>query len=87
MKLKSKNFPDAEVMLKNAYHVWFDRSGNSVRCDVCDRTWEYKNLGEIRPIHNRWYSLSVCVCADTPEAAIKIAAEKRAKYLAEKNGL
>lgn len=66
------------------YRVRFAPSGdvadiNQVLPDYCDKkTWEYTN----EPGY-----VYACVQADNEEAAIKIGAERRAKYLAEKMGL
>ena len=71
--------------LMNGYKVYlvqFNRNGN-IHSVGSDRSPEDEN------IYETWcgYSLNVLVWAKDEESAIKIAAEKRAKYLAEKEGI
>ncbi len=84
-----EEFPDAEVMLKNLWCVYFKKSGEVWKCEPSNSEYDYHDGLDtiIDTIYKRNYDLIVTVEADTEEAAIKIAAEKRAKYLAEKNGL
>lgn len=83
-----EEFPDAEVMLKNLWNVYFKKNGDVWKCRESDSEYDYHRKNDIiETIYKRDYDLIVVVEADTEEAAIKIAAEKRAKYLAEKNGL
>ena len=85
---KIEKFPDAEVMLKNLWNVYFTKAGTVWKCVISDSEYDYRDNREITDtIYKRDYDLIIKVEADTEEAAIKIAAEKRAKYLAEKNGL
>lgn len=83
-----EEYEDGEVMLKPAWIVSFDRYGNAVKCEACESEYDYKYIGRVIE-HGRGYDRTMrChVSADTEEAAIKIAAEKRAMHLAEKNGL
>lgn len=82
---KIEEFPDAEVMLKKLWNVYFDDSGNALRCHITESEYDYHEKQDIiDPICKRYYNMIVKAEADTEEAAIKIAAEKRAKYLAEK---
>lgn len=84
-----EEYPDAEIMLKPAWSVYFDHSGNVACCDLCVHAYQYQELDQVKErygYHNP-YEFVIRVLADTAEAAIKIASEKRAKYLAEKNGL
>ena len=84
-----EEFPDAEVMLKNIWSVYFTKSGEVWTCVLSTDEYDYhKRLGAvIDTVWKRDYDLIITVEADNEEAAIKIAAEKRAQYLAEKNGL
>ena len=66
---------------KIVFRVHFDKHGNVVSVEE----W-FKDYWDSLPFqHNR--NLVVHVLANTKEAAIKIGAEKRAKFLAEKMGL
>lgn len=84
-----EEYPDAEIMLKPAWSVYFDHSGNVASCDPCEYAYQYQEIDQVdeRYSYTSPYKFVIRVLADTQEAAIKIAAEKRAKYLAEKNGL
>lgn len=84
-----ETYPDAEIMLKNLWSVYFKKSGEVWKCQLSDNEYDYHERFDtvIDTIYKSDYDLIVNVEADTEEAAIKIAAEKRAKYLAEKNGL
>lgn len=83
-----EEFPDAEVMLKNRWNVFFTKEGNVFKCMLSNDEYDYlKRKDIIDTVYKRDYDLIAIVEADTEEAAIKIAAEKRAKYLAEKNHL
>lgn len=83
-----EEYGDAEVMLRPAYAIYFNDSGNVDSTHECKDAYDYSGLGncnEYRYGFNR--KMRVTVSADNLESAIKIAAEKRAKYLAEKLGL
>ena len=83
-----EEFPDAEVMLKTVWVVAFKTNGDVWACREAEDEHDYKRVNVIvDTIYKRDYDMIVYVEADTEEAAIKIAAEKRAQYLAEKNGL
>lgn len=83
-----EEYGDAEVMLRPAYAIYFNDSGNVDSTRECDSAYDYSDIGEC---HEYGYGFNrmmrVTVSADNLESAIKIAAEKRAKYLAEKLGL
>lgn len=66
------------------YTVWFDKLGH---VDQIDKT--YNHTGKAGSTwKNVWTGdISVDVYADDEESAVKIAAEKRAKFLAEEYGL
>lgn len=83
-----EEYDDAEVMLKPAWEIDFNKDGNIVSTHECTSAYDYSCIGECRD-YGSWYDnkMRVTVSADDLESAIKIAAEKRAKYLAEKLGL
>ena len=82
-----EEYGDAELMLRPAWDVYFDKAGNVIETEECRDEYDYQYLGKCH--ERRWgnCALVVTVSADDLESAIKIAAEKRAKYLAEKLGL
>ena len=83
-----EEFPDAEVMLKSIWKVYFNKSGDVWTCELSNSEYDYSNLGRvIDTVYKRNYDLIITVEADDKDSAIKIAAEKRAQYLAEKIGL
>ena len=82
-----EEWPDGETLLKPAWTVYFGHDGNVCRVDRATYVYEYVRLNKPEPTNTRHYSLIITVLADGSQAAIKIAAELRAKYLAEKNGL
>lgn len=86
---KVEEYPDAEVMLKPIWRVFFTTSGDVQNCYMSDSVYDYLEglKGVVETVYKRYYDMIVYVEADNEEAAIKIAAEKRAQYLAEKNGL
>lgn len=81
-----EEYPEGEYMLRPAWSVYFDKSGNAVRCERATSDYKYHRIHD-RPTRTITYDFIISVSADTEEAAIKIAAEKRAQYLAEENGL
>ena len=80
-------YDNAEIMLKPAWSISFDKDGNVISTYDCNSAYDYEYVGEC--CERRWgkCTLAITVSADDLESAIKIAAEKRAKYLAEKLGL
>ena len=80
-------FSDAELMLRPAWIVHFDKAGIVIETEECRDEYDYYDLGKC--YERQWdnCTLDITVSADDLESAIKIAAEKRAKYLAEKLGL
>lgn len=83
-----EEYPDAEVMLSSLWCVYFKRSGDVWKCILSDSEYDYRRHDNvIETVYKFDYDMIVYVEADNEEAAIKIAAEKRAKYLAEKFGL
>ena len=84
-----EEYPEGETLLRNLWRVFFKKNGDVFRCDMSDYHRDYYDKGSpiIDTVYKRDYDLIVTVEADDEEAAIKIAAEKRAMYLANKNGL
>lgn len=84
-----EEFSEGETLLRNLWRVFFKKNGDVFRCDMSDYPRDYYDKGSpiIDTIYKRDYDLIVTVEADNEEAAVKIAAEKRAVYLANKNGL
>lgn len=83
-----EEYPDGSVVLKPAWNVSFNRGGAVVYCEPCNSEYEYEYIGKVLELGGGYdYIIRCCVSADNKEAAVKIAAEKRAMYLAEKNGL
>ena len=77
-------FTNAELVLRPCWSVIFLESGDI--SSVCSVNMEYyaDELNKVKEIRRCLY---VHVAADTKEEAIKIAAEQRAMFLAQKNGL
>ncbi len=82
-----EKFPDAEVMLRNVWNVYFKRNGDVRKCELSNSEYDHQWCGRIVPVLRDDYNLIVTVEAENEVSAIKIAAEKRAQYLSEKNGL
>ena len=84
-----EEYPEGETLLRNLWRVFFKKNGDVFRCDLSEFHCDYYEEGRqiIDTVYKRDYDLIVTVEADNEEAAIKIAAEKRAMYLANKNGL
>lgn len=87
-KTRIEVYEDSEEIVKPLWEVFFNDKGEVD--DICQNTSSY-SYGAIRNFEPQYYNklrkLHINVFADTTEAAVKIAAEKRAQYLAEKNGL
>lgn len=86
---KIEEYPEGETLLRNLWRVFFKKNGDVFRCDLSDFHRDYYEEGRqiIDTVYKRDYDLIITVEADSEEAAIKIAAEKRAMYLANKNGM
>ena len=80
-------YEDSEEIVKPLWKVRFNEKGEVGEIEQCDRSYYYGTIHNFGPTLNRYGHVYIQVFADTAEAAIKIAAEKRARYLAEKNGL
>lgn len=83
-----EEYDDAELILnmKSVYFIRFDESGTvvSTRNTTNDYCF-YRDIGICRL--DAAHGVFVAIEADSLEEAIKIAAEKRAKFLAEKFGI
>lgn len=86
-KCDVKEYSDAEVMLRPAWHIYFDKAGNVINTSACDCAYDYGNVGRCWEYSYGQCGVVASVTAEDLESAIKIAAEKRAQYLAEKQGL
>ena len=83
-KAKVEVYEDAEIFMKPCYFLRFDKSGNVIESrEESDSEYGYEQTqGE--DILGNFYTH---IPTDSMEAAIKIGAERRAMYLAQKNGL
>lgn len=77
-------YDDSKMYLKNIYFVSFDPSGD---VDYCELENEYSYPYKENISYRRDQSISMKVEADDTQSAIKIVAEKRAKFLAKKEGI
>ena len=82
-----EEYSDAEVMLRPAWNIYFDKAGNVINTRACDSEYEYCRIGRCWSYEYGQSGVCVAVTANDLESAIKIAAEKRAQYLAEMQGL
>ena len=79
---------DLSIEGKTPYRVTFFENGDV--CETAETSIDYfmSGIEKIKyPQNWRGATLNVCVYADDKNSAIKIASEKRAKWLAEKLGL
>ncbi len=80
-----EEFEDSEIFLKTLWRVVFDSHGAVAECAVGSSEFAYNDIGRVG---RRWDNrLFVTVEADNADAAIKIASEKKAEFLARENGL
>lgn len=77
-------FEDAEIFMKPCYFMRFDKGGNIIELDERSDSEYYYDQDHGTDYQGNFY---VSVVTDNEEAAIKIGAERRAMYLAQKNGL
>lgn len=78
-------YENAEVYLKPCWRVTFEPSGVASDCESCSSAYQYEDIGNVSEFS--FGRICTYVSADTAETAIKIAAERRAKFLARKAGL
>lgn len=69
-----------------SYWVHFDKNGNVDRYDCSSENLEYCLMKGVL-YSEKFGSCSVYLFADSDEEALKIASEKRAKYIAEHTGV
>ena len=81
-----EEYEDAEMMLKPLYFIRFDKKGNVMECKFENSNYGYDE-GSQKCRYDCNKNTFMYVTADTAEAAIKIGAERRAKFLAEQYGL
>ena len=79
---KVEIFEDAEIFLKQCYFIKFDKGGNVIRIEE-ESEYSYEQY-EGEDTKGNFY---ISIIADNKEIAIKIGAERRAMYLAQKYGL
>lgn len=78
-------YENSALYLRPCYFVRFDKNGDVFEISKCDSEYSYSNIGTCcNDVSDRVY---VYVEADNSEAAIEIASEKRAVYLARKAGI
>lgn len=80
---KVEIFEDAEIFLKQCYFIKFDKGGNVIRIEEEESEYSYEQY-ESEDAKGNFY---MSIIADNKERAIKIGAERRAMYLAQKYGL
>ena len=81
-----EEYDNAEIMLKPLFFMRFDKKGNVMECHLETSSYGYDpEYAVMKYDCNK--NIFTYVVADTMEAAIKIAAERRAKFLAEEMGL
>ena len=77
-------YENAEVYMRPCYFLRFDKSGNVIEASDDCSEYAYRTLNQGLDVKGNYY---VNLIADNSEAAIKIGAEKRAMFLAEKEGI
>ena len=80
-----EEYENAELMLRPLWFIRFDKNGNVRECREEKSDWGYECAGLCKfDVCGQAY---VHIVADTIERAIKAGAERRAKFLAEQEGL
>ena len=78
---------DAEILLKPCWSFVFNEDGGVTSCtNVSTSSYHYENA-VYDAVMCGLSTIVVTVIADNYDAAVKIASEKRAQYLAEKAGI
>ena len=80
---KVEIFEDAEIFMKSCYFIRFDKGGNVITFEE-EKNEYYYEQDEGEDAKGNFY---ISIIADNKERAIKIAAERRSMYLAQKYGL
>lgn len=85
---KVEVYEDSNIELRPYWYVKFEEStGNVIECSS-DREFDDYRIDRLNIFEEDVRgNLYTHVAADTPEEAIKIAAEKRTEYLAKKEGV
>lgn len=79
---KVEIYEDAETYLKKIWFVRFDTEGNVIELRENSSEYAYEHTNRCSfDVKRRVY---IDVCADDANSAVKIAAEKRAEFLARK---
>lgn len=82
-----EEYEDSEVVLKPYWYVRFQKDTSEV-IELCDESRDDYALHTLNLVNEyRDGNIAIRVAADTPEEAIKIASEKRAEYLAKREGV
>lgn len=86
-----EEYENADIYMKDVYCVRFNQIGNVYEVEKADSSYDYawEKINTFVKIANPsvvWDGY-IYVQADTQEAAIKIASEKRAEFLARKAGI
>ena len=86
-----EEYENADVYMKDVYCVRFNEIGDVIDVEKAsasyDGAWEKVNVFVDLKLRMTNCAGYIYVQADTPEAAIKIASEKRAEHLARKAGI
>ena len=76
-------FEDAEIFMKPCYFMRFDKGGNVIEFEEEKDEYSYEQ-DEGEDTQGNFY---ISIIADNKQRAIKIGAERRTMYLAQKYGL
>ena len=80
-----EEYENAEIMLHPLWFIRFDKNGAVIECREEKSDYGYEDAGLCKfDIHGHVF---VSIVADTVERAIKAGAERRAMFLAEKEGV
>ena len=79
-------FENAELITRPLWYVKFNSAGQVHNCYECDNSYEYNNKLNVCDYYMGGMT-HIYVTADTIGDAVKIAAEKRAEFLAMENGM
>ncbi len=77
-------FEDAEVLMKPCYFLRFDKSGNVIESHEESKNEYGYEQSQGKDVCGNFY---IHIPTDSMESAIKIGAEKRAMFLAQKEGI
>ena len=80
-----EEYDNAEVMVRPLWYIRFNTTGDVIECVECTMAYEYDSINYC--YFTAAKQVAMYVLADAKEDAIKIGAEKRAQFLAEKLGL